>query len=513
MHSFFSTDIIIVILFVVVIGIFSLRTAKSSFTVEEYFFADKNLTWPVIGITIIASNISTEHFVAQAGEGYKIGLGVASYEWTASLVMIFVALIVLPLFLRAGIHTLPEYLEYRYNKLSRLYMAFVVLVIYTFVMLPSVIFLGAITLNGIFKIDITLCIAFIGLASGVFSVVGGLNSVVKANIIFGILILLGGIIISTAGIIHLGGIDKFASVHSEKLDSLLPMSNKNIPWTDVFLGGLWVLHFNYWCANQFIVQHSLASKTLSEGQKGILFAATLKLFIPFLIIIPGIISYDLFGDKFVGQEDTVFLNLINVLFPAGFKGFLLAILIGAAISTLHSQVNAATSIFTLDIYNRFIDKKASDEKLVKTGRLFAVAILIFSCIWAPYMIKLGGNDIYERIQSLWGYIAPALFIIFILGIFIKKAPPIAANLTLILNPLIYGLLSFYLNQTSFLDRITITTIILASIFVLLSFIFKLDAPPQIPERNSEIKFERNLVVIIWGIFIFAGIATVYLIFI
>lgn len=516
MLSFFSTDLVVVFLFVIIIGFFSLRTTKRKFTVEEYFFADKTLTWPVIGITIIASNISTEHFVGQAGEGYKLGLAVASYEWTASLVMIFVALVVLPKFLRAGIHTLPEYLEYRYNKLTRVYMAVVVLAIYVFVLLASVIYLGAYTLNDIFKIDIYACIWFIGLVSGIFSVFGGLNSVVKANMIFGILILLGGAAIAIAGFVKLGGVDAFTHINPHKLQSLLPGDDRNLPWTNVFLGGLWVLHFNYWCANQFIVQHSLASKTLSEGQKGILFAATLKLIIPFLIIIPGIMGYDLFGDKFVGRESAVFPELINVLFSDGFKGILLAILLGAAISTLHSQVHAATSIFTLDVYQRFINKDASDDKLVLVGRLFAVLILVFACFWAPFLRELGGDDIYQRIQSLWGYIAPSLFLIFILGITFKKSPPIAANAALILNPIIYGLCTYYLNDAdkySFLDRIFYTTSILALVYLILHFIFKLDKPPVIPERNHEIKFERNLAVIIWSIFIFAGISALYLIFI
>ncbi|HTF82421.1 MAG TPA: sodium/solute symporter [Cytophagales bacterium] len=514
MPTFFSTDLLILVLFVVGIGYFSLRTTRASLTVEEYFFADKTLTWPVIGITIIASNISTEHFVAQAGDGYKVGLAYASYEWTASLVMIFVALVVLPKFLRAGIRTLPEYLEYRYNHNTRLIMAIVVVLIYIWVLLPSVIYLAAVTLNGIFKINIYMFILFIGIVSGVFSVFGGLNSVVKANIIFGILILLGGAIISLLGLIKVGGMSEFVKLNPHRLTSILPADDTRLPWTNVFLGGLWVLHYNYWCANQFIVQHSLASKTLSEGQKGLLFAATIKLFIPFLIIIPGIMGYNFFGTSLMDDTDKVFLNLINLLIPDGLKGIFLAILIGAAISTLHSQVHAATSIFSLDIFQRFINKEASDQKLVRTGRFFAIGLLAFACIRASFLTNSGGEDFYELIQRFWGYVAPALVILFSAGVLGRKSHALAANAILLLNPIIYHLCLLYLDESwSLLDKIGITWVVLMCIYIGLYFVFKLETPRAIPERNSEIKFERNLVVFIWSIFIFSAIAALYLVFI
>lgn len=523
MPTFFSTDLLILVLFVIGVGYFSLRSSKKVFTVEEYFFADKTLTWPVIGITIIASNISTEHFVAQAGEGYKIGLAYASYEWTASLVMIFVALVILPKFLRAGIRTLPEYLEYRYNQTTRLLMAIVVVFIYIWVLLPSVIYLAAVTLTGIFDIgvfdtenfdsDIFIFILFIGIVSGIFSVFGGLNTVVKANIIFGILILLGGASLALLGLIKVGGMGTFAKLNPERLTSILPASDKNLPWTNVFLGGLWVLHYNYWCANQFIVQHSLASKTLSEGQKGILFAATLKMFIPFLIIIPGIMGYNFFQDHFMQTPDKVFLNLVNLLIPEGFKGVFLAVLMGAAISTLHSQVHAATSIFTLDIFKRFIKRDSGDVEMVRMGRIFAILLLVFACVRAAFLTKVGGSDFYELIQRFWGYIAPALVILFSFGVLGRRSSGLAANCILLLNPIIYYLCLQYLGEGwSLLDKVGITWVALAAIYLVMYFVFKLERPNAIPERNSEIKFERNLAVFIWSIFIFSGISALYLIF-
>lgn len=513
MPTFFSTDLLILVLFVVGVGYFSLRSTKKSFTVEEYFFADKTLTWPVIGITIIASNISTEHFVAQAGEGYLVGLAYASYEWTASLVMIFVALVVLPKFLRAGIRTLPEYLEYRYNQTTRLLMAIVVVFIYIWVLLPSVIYLAAVTLTGIFDINIFVFIFFIGIVSGVFSVFGGLNTVVKANIIFGVLILLGGASLALLGLVKVGGMGTFAKLNPERLTSLLPANDTHLPWTNVFLGGLWVLHYNYWCANQFIVQHSLASKTLSEGQKGILFAATLKMFMPFLIIIPGIMGYNFFHDQFMSNPDKVFLNLINLLIPEGFKGVFLAVLMGAAISTLHSQVHAATSIFTLDIFKRFIKKDSADLEMVRTGRIFAIVLLIVACVRAAFLTESGGSDFYELIQRFWGYIAPALVILFSFGVLGKRSSGLAANCILLLNPIIYHLCLLYLGEGwSLLDKVGITWVILAAIYTIMYFVFKLERPNAIPERNSEIKFERNLAVFIWSIFIFSGISALYLIF-
>ncbi len=502
-------DFVVLGVFVMVMLYIALSAKKTTTSVEEYFFAGKDLTWPVVGISIIAANISSEHFVGMAAEGYKIGLAVASYEWTAAIVMVIVALFILPKFLRAGIHTLPEFLEYRYNKYTRLIMACFVLITYAFVLISSVIYAGSVLITGVFGYAPIYFVWIIGILAAFLVSYGGMAFVVKSNTIFGWALVAGGVITTILGFIHIGGFDNFVKESHGKLHSLLPASDPSLPWTTVFLGGLWILHFNYWGFNQFILQNPLSSKSLSEGQKGIMFAATIKLLTPFFIVIPGIIAYAM-ADGGLEKADDAYPFLMNILVPNGFRGIQLCVLLGAVLSTLHSQIQAASLIFTFDIYKRYIRPEAKDQTLVSIGRVFSLLVVVVACLWAP--IIAGYKDgIYEYIQLFWGMIAPGIVTVFILGIIIQKSPPISANLVLILNPILYVLSMYFYPNMPFLDKSGIVFLILVVITIIYTLINPLNEPPLIPEKNN-IKFERNLLVFIWGIFIFIITMSLYIAF-
>lgn len=388
-------------------------------------------------------------------------------------------------------------------------MASFVLITYTFVLISSVIYAGSVLITGVFGYSHTYFIWLIGILAAFLVGYGGMAFVVKSNTIFGWALVAGGVITTVLGFIHIGGFENFVKESHGKLHSLLPASDSSLPWTTVFLGGLWILHFNYWGFNQFILQNPLSSKTLSEGQKGIMFAATIKLLTPFFIVFPGIIAYAM-ADGGLEKADDAYPFLMNILVPNGFRGIQLCILLGAVLSTLHSQIHAASLIFTFDIYKRYIRPEAKDSALVAVGRIFSVLVVIVACLWAP-IISEYKDGIYEYIQLFWGMIAPGIVTVFILGIIIEKSPPMSANIVLVLNPILYVLSIYFYPETPFLNKSGIVFLILAGITIIYTIVAPLTEPPLMPEKNN-IKFERNLLVFIWGIFIFIATMSLYIAF-
>ena len=307
--------------FVIVIGV-SLWKSRGDENSEDYFLAGRSLPWWLVGFSLIASNISTEHFVGMAGSGFgSLGLAVASYEWIAAITLVAVALFFLPRFLAAGIYTIPEYLEYRYNKISRSIMAFYMMIMYVAVALASVLYSGAIGLTTIFGLELSTAVWLIGILAGVYTVLGGLKAVVWTDLFQGAALIIGGFIVMVLGFNTLGeqvgggiisGISHFIEKNSDKLHMILPADNPDIPWTALIFG-IWIPNFFYWGLNQFITQRTLASKSLAEGQKGILFAASIKLIIPFIIVIPGIMAFGLYGDQ-ITNGDQAYPTLIKNIY-------------------------------------------------------------------------------------------------------------------------------------------------------------------------------------------------------
>ncbi len=450
--SLTGTDLFAFVAFIALVVGVSMYASRRESNTDDYFLAGRNLRWWLIGISLIASNISSEHFVGMAGEGYQLGLAIACFEWLAAIALVFVALVFLPRFLRAGIYTLPEYLEYRYGALPRALMAFYLMVVYVIVGMAGVLYSGALALNSVFGLELTTGVWTIGLLAGGYTIYGGLKAVVWSDLLQGLALIGGGALLLVLSIQATGGIESFLSANEERLHLMLPADHPTLPWT-IYLMGVWVPQLAYWGLNQFISQRALAARSLSEGQKGVLFAALLKLLMPFLVVFPGIAAYQLYSDQ-VTVGDQAYPYLMTQLLPVGLRGVMFAALFGAVMSTLDSMLNSASAIFTIDIYSRHIRReKLQPRRAILIGRLATGAFVVFACLLAPHLANMGG--IYEYMQRVWNFIWPGILAVFLLGIAVPKAPPIGATLALLLSPPAYGglmaAMDYYWNSQAYLN--------------------------------------------------------------
>ncbi|MFS4457421.1 sodium/sugar symporter [Maribacter sp. 2304DJ31-5] len=415
---------------------------------EDYFLASKSLPWWAIGASLIAANISAEQFIGMSGSGFAVGLAIASYEWMAALTLIIVGKYFLPIFIEKGLYTIPEFVEKRYSTNLKTILAVFWIALYVFVNLASVLYLGSLALETIMGIPMIYGVVGLALFAAAYSLYGGLSAVAWTDVIQVVFLVLGGLVTTYLALNAVSGdqgiIAGLTTVYEavpEKFAMILDKSNpeyKNLPGLGVLVGGLWVANLYYWGFNQYIIQRTLAAKSLRESQKGILLAAVLKLIIPVIVVVPGIAAYVMvndpeilasFGDAGLQnlpsteQADRAYPWLLQFL-PTGLKGVAFAALAAAIISSLASMLNSTSTIFTMDIYKQYINKNASDKKTVNVGRTSAAIALIIACIMAPL---LGGIDqAFQFIQEYTGIVSPGILAIFLLGLFWKKSTNKAA---------------------------------------------------------------------------------------
>jgi len=499
------------IFYAIVLGVSMYKSRKEE-TSEDFFLAGRGLTWPFIGLSLIAANISTEHFVGMAGQGAGIaGLAIASYEWLAAITLVFVAIFFLPRFLRSGIYTIPEYLEYRYNKNARAIMAFYTMVIYIGVTISAVIYSGGLTLQTLFgdlnnSDHLYYGIWAIGIIAALYTIWGGLKAVAWADLFQGSALIIGGLITTIIGLQAIGGLDNFFEANTEKLHMILPSDHSVLPWTALVFG-LWIPNFYYWGLNQYITQRTLAAKSLKQGQLGILFAAFLKLFIPFIIIFPGLIALQLYGNQMTGQSgtDAAYPLLIRNLIGPGLRAFIFAAVTGAVISSLASMLNSASTIFTMDLYKQHFKKDASQKSLILMGRLSTLVFVLIGCVIAP---KLGDPEfqgIFTYIQEFQGFISPGILAVFVFGMVFKKTPATAGITGLIATVPIYGFLYWQFGDIAFLNRMAITFVIIILIMLAMTLIKPLEKPKEMPVREDIDMRPEPLVKILGGIVILATV--------
>ncbi len=533
--------------FATVVGI-SLYASRKEQTSEDYFLAGRKLTWWLIGFSLIASNISTEHFVGMAGSAFgRVGLANASYEWMSAICLVFVAWWLLPRFLKAGIYTMPEFLEYRYDATTRTIMATYLMVAYVIVLLATVLFSGAIAINAIFGIPQVFVDRFgmtpeaaehwalitgiwsIGVIAGCYTVYGGLKAVVWSDLLQGSALILGGALVTVLGLRMLGdgnflaGWRHFSETNADKLHVVLPWNDPDVPWLAVFIGGLWIPNLFYWGLNQFITQRTLGAKSLAEGQKGIMLAAGLKLLIPFIIVIPGIMAFQLYGREIAALGgnvgDKAYPYMISRILPPELRGIMFAALCGAVMSTFNSGLNSASTIFTIDIYKKFIKPDASQHKQVAVGRMATAVIVVVSCLWAPVISSFEG--VFRYIQEIWGFISPGIVAVFLVGLMVKKAPPVAAKTALLLGLPLYGFCRFgrYLldipavvsfNSWAFLHHMGLVFAVLAVYMLIVTAFRPLEQPVRMPV--SEIDTTVHPQVYLLGGLIIAATVTLYAVF-
>jgi len=476
-------DISVFVAFVLVVVGTSMYKSRKEETGEDYFLASRGLVWQIIGISLIAANISSEQFVGMSGQSAgEVGLAIASYEWMAAITLVFVAFLFLPKFLSSGIYTIPEFLEYRYNSTARSLMAFYTMIIYVGVTISAVIYSGAITIYTIFNVNMETAVWSIGIIAALYTTWGGLKAVAWADVFQGSALILGGAVVLVFGLIAVGGFDAFFQHNQDKLHMVLPADDPVLPWTALVIG-LWIPNFYYWGLNQYITQRTLAAKSLREGQRGIIFAAALKLIIPFVIVFPGIMAAQLYGGT-MKNTDAAYPLLIKNLIPAGLRGFMLAAIAGAVISSLASMLNSASTIFTLDLYKKHFKKDASQKNLVLTGRLMTIIFVLIGCIIAPYLGDPSFKGIFTYIQEFQGYISPGILAAFVFGFAVKKAPPSAGVVALVACVPVYGFLQWQFNEIAFLNRMAITFGVVLLLMTIITIVKPLKEPIKLPQREN-----------------------------
>jgi solute:Na+ symporter, SSS family len=487
--TFTALDWSIFLIFVLGVLAFALWKARRERTSEDFFLAGRNLTWWLIGISMLAANISTEHFVGMSGRGFELGLAIASYEWTAALAIVLVAWVFLPGLLRSGIYTIPEYLEYRYSAPTRGLMAAYMAAAYIFVALASVLYSGALGLWTIFDFEQIPFLAehigqngmvwIIAAIAGFVMVVGGLKAVAWTDLFCALGIVCGGALLLVLGWATLcdgqgfgHGVARLTTEAKDHLSTVKPWNHGEMPWVAVFVGGLWIPQLFYWGLNQFIIQRALAAKSLGEAQKGVLLTACLKLIIPFIIVFPGIMAYVMYRDQ-IPLADKAYPFMVKTLLPAGLKGLMLAALFGAVVGALTSMLSALSSILTMDLYKRHLRPGADGMELITVGRVLTVVFAIVACVWASYVPKLGGGSVFKYIQTVWGFITPGIVTAFLFGICVARTPAVAATGAMLLGIPLYALCLWALPEVAFLHHQAISFIALCAYVMAVSLLVPL----------------------------------------
>ena len=392
MSGLSSLDIGVVVVYAV--GLFvvaqwvSREKAGHKKNARDYFLAGSALPWWAIGASLIAANISAEQIIGMSGSGYAIGLAIASYEWMAAITLILVGKYLLPIFLKRGIFTMPQFLEQRYDHRVRMVMAFFWLGVYVFVNLTSILWLGALAIHTVTGIDLLYGLMFLGVFATGYSLYGGLKAVAFTDIIQVVLLVLGGLLIASIMLEQVsnggGVIAGFANLMEaapEKFDMILSPENPHyvsLPGISVLIGGMWIMNLSYWGFNQYIIQRALAAKSLKEAQKGIAFAAFLKLLMPVIVVLPGIAMFVL--EPTLPAPDQAYPHAMMLL-PAGIKGLVFAALLAAIVSSLASMINSISTIFTMDIYAS-LAKSNTDVNPVVVGRTVACGAMLIAMLCA-----------------------------------------------------------------------------------------------------------------------------------
>ncbi len=499
--AFHTIDIVIFaayLLLIVGLGIWiSHRKKNKEKTAEDYFLAGKSLPWWTIGASLIAANISAEQFIGMSGSGFAGGFAVASYEFMAAITLIIVAKFFMPVFVKQGIYTIPQFVEQRYSRNLKTILAVFWLGLFIFVNLTSVLFLGAKAIDTIIGVgDGTLimpAILGLGLIAALYSITGGLSSVAWTDILQVFLLVLGGII-TTVVALHVispdgsitHGIRHLTDVAGDRMHLILPKDNPeyhNLPGIAMLIGGLWVANLYYWGFNQYIIQRAFAAKSLPEAQKGLAFAAFLKLLIPFIVVVPGIVAYVMYTEGSFGavealtkangalNNDNAYPWLISTFIPTGLKGLVLAALAAAIVSSLASMLNSASTIYTMDIYKPYIapkvkEKTGKDVSLVLVGQISAGLFLVIACLIAPLLGSVG--QMFQYIQEYTGLVSPGILALFLLGLFWKKTTNEGAITGVVLSIPIALALKFLPIDMPFIDQMFYTCLLTMAIIVMVS---------------------------------------------
>lgn len=450
------------------------RETPAKKTARDYFLAGNALPWWAVGASLIAANISAEQIIGMSGSGYAIGLAIASYEWMAAITLILVGKYLLPIFLERRIFTMPQFLEQRFDHRVRMVMAFFWLGVYVFVNLTSILWLGALAVNTVAGLDMLYALVFLGLFSLGYSLYGGLRAVALTDLIQVVLLVLGGLLLAfilldlvAEGRGLVAGFTTLLDRAPEKFDMILSPDNPHyvsLPGLSVLIGGMWIMNISYWGFNQYIIQRALAAKSLSEAQKGIAFAAFLKLLMPIIVVLPGIAMFVLSAD--LETPDKAYPMAMTLL-PVGIKGLVFAALIAAIVSSLASMTNSISTIFTMDIFSNMV-REERHGNLVTVGRITSVAAMVVAMLCAKPL--LGNFDqAFQYIQEFTGFFTPGIVVIFLLGMFWKKTTANGALAAAIGSAVASFALKMLWPELPFIDRVGLVFLFCAMLAVAISY--------------------------------------------
>lgn len=500
--------LVFLVYFIIVAGygywIYTKKKAKEVST-TDFFLAEGSLTWWAIGASLIASNISAEQFIGMSGSGFAMGLAIASYEWMAALTLIVVAVFFMPIYLRNKIYTMPQFLAQRYNPTVATIMAVFWLLVYIFVNLTSILYLGALAVQTVSGIGFTACT--IGLA--IFAIIitlGGMKVIGYTDVIQVLVLILGGLATTYLALNlvsnHFGFGDNFMkglSLLQEQADDHFHMilnkgemmipdgkggekdAYQDLPGLAVLIGAMWIANLNYWGFNQYITQRALGAK-LEVARSGLLFASFLKLLMPIIVVLPGIAAYVLYKEgvfqqemlyevdgKMVVKSDNAYPVLLNLL-PIGLKGLSFAALTAAIVASLAGKANSISTIFTLDLYKKFVGKDASEAHLVRVGRIAIVVAMVIAILTAPQLQRF--DQAFQFIQDFTGLISPGVVAIFLLGFFWKKTTANAALVGALATIPTGFLVAEIFEGLPFLNRMGYTFLILMALMIIVSLFDK-----------------------------------------
>ena len=421
-----SSIIIIYLLFVIALGFYFSTKHKGA---EDYFLAGRNLTWPIIGFSLFASNMSSNSLVGLAGAGYKDGFSVYSYEWMAVLILIIFAVFFLPFYLRNKIFTIPEYLEKRYSYKIRAYASAIAIVLNILVDIAATLYAGGLVINLIFP-GFELWEIIVGLAviAGVYTITGGLSSVMYTDAVQAVILILGSTLITVFAYQAIGGWEAVRAItEPSHFDVMKPIDDEVLPWPSVFTG-VFLIGFYFWGTNQYITQRTLAARNVRQGQWGAMFAGFLKLSILFIMIFPGAFARVLYPD--MQEMDMIYPTMLFDLLPQGLLGLVLAGLIAAMMSSLDSGLNSVSTLFTMDFVKRF-RPNADSKSLMRTGQIVTFVVMIIAIIWAPQIGKF--EKLWDYLQNTLAWFCPPIVALFVLGLFTKNSNDTGAKASVIVG--------------------------------------------------------------------------------
>jgi len=454
----------------------------------DYFLASKSLPFWAIGSSLIAANISAEQFIGMSGSGFRVGLAIASYEWMAAVTLLVIAWFFLPIYLEKEIYTMPQFLEERYDGRVRMLLAIFWLLVYVFVNLTSVLYMGGLSINVIMGFPLWASILGLAVVATAYSLYGGLKAVAWTDVVQ-VIVLVGGGLLTTwialdayggSGGGPVAGLSKLMGDASNRFNMILfegELMYRNdqgqlkdayqlLPGLSVLFGGLWVANLFYWGCNQYIIQRALAAKNLKEAKRGLAFAGYLKLLLPLIVVVPGIVAYAL-GPEAVTKGDEAYPWLLGQFVPSGFRGVAFAALVAAIISSLASMMNSASTIFTMDLYRNYVDQEGvSEGRLVRIGRIVALVCIVIATLVSPQLATL--DQVFQYIQEYTGFVSPGVLAIFILGLFWGKATPNAALVSAVLSIPLSAAFKFWTPQIAFLNRMLIVFFISVALIVVIS---------------------------------------------